>query len=84
MKISNFIEGLKILQPYYDDGEYVLATEHVFGEHDIFYAYATDKALSKSDIKKMHKLGWLQAMDDSYKNWEPKYYDPNESWMAYI
>lgn len=74
MKLNNFIEGLQILQPYYDkpDGY------HIGAEHDEFYAYATDKPLTPEHVAKLRELGWFQA---EVEDGAP--YDPAESWSAY-
>jgi hypothetical protein len=74
MKLSNFIEGLTILRPYYvkQDGF------HIGAEHDQFFAYATDNPLSDGDVAKMRELGWFQpdTVDDIT-------YDPENGWIAF-
>lgn len=76
MKLSDFINGLKVLQPYYTH-KYCLGAEH-----EIFYAYATDKPLSSEDVKKMIKYGWHQETDDG--EFSEENYDSDESWCAFI
>lgn len=73
MKLSNFIEGLKILQPYYLGGDGF----HIGAEHDQFYCYQTDSPLTPEDVQKMRDLGWFQPEtgDDEY--------DPQEGWSAF-
>lgn len=74
MKLSEFLEGLKTLQPYYKDGD----GYHIGAEHDQFYAYATERPLTPEDVQKMRDLGWFQpeAADD-----DP--YDPEDGWSAF-
>ncbi len=73
MKLSNFIEGLKTLQPYYEGGD----GYHIGAEHDQFYAYITDLPLTTEDVQKMRELGWFQPEqgDDEY--------DPEDGWSAF-
>jgi len=75
MKLNNLIQGLQILQKYYNkpDGYKTCA------EHDVIYAHSTDKPLSEEDFKKMYKLGWFQENTDSE---EPKYFE-EEGWQAF-
>ena len=74
MKLKNFIEGLRILQPYYlgCDGY------HIGADHDQFYVYRTDSPLTPEDIEKMRDLGWFQP--DAPNDNE---YDPADSWSAF-
>jgi hypothetical protein len=74
MKLSDFIEGLKTLQPYYDGGD----GYHIGAGHDQFYAYRTDKPLSPEDVEKMKFLGWFQP--DMKGGSE---YDHEEGWSAF-
>ena len=82
MRLSNFIEGLNILQPYYDNPNGF----HVGAEHDQFYAYATEKPLSEAALNKLVELGWFQpdveVPDDEEYN--AKLYQPEEGWSAYV
>lgn len=73
MKFSNFIEGLNILKPYYDNQDGF----HIGAEHDQFYAYKTDRPLSSEDIEKMHNLGWFQPETRDSK------YNPEDGWSAF-
>lgn len=77
MKLSNFIEGLKTLQPYYKDGDGC----HIHAEHDQFYAYAPERPLTPEDVQKMIDLGWFQPEDglDS----DGGEYDPENGWSAF-
>lgn len=81
MTLNNFIEGLLILRPYYNDGDgYQLGADH-----DIVYVYSTDRPLSAEDITKMTELGWFQP--DSHKpeseGFSAEYYNHEEGWAAY-
>lgn len=75
MRLSNFIEGLKTLQPYYEDGD----GYRISAEHDQFYAHQTDKPLTPEDVQKMHDLGWFQPdpPDDDDE------YNPENGWSAF-
>ena len=79
MKLSNFIEGLKILQPYYDDGD----GYHIGAEHDQFYAYATNRPLTPEDQKKMCDLDWFQPESGFSSESEGINYDPDDGWSAF-
>ena len=74
MKLSDFIDGLNTLRPYYDrqDGY------HIGAEHDQFYCYPTDRPLTEEDVKKMLSLGWFQPEQD-----EDAAYDPEDGWSAF-
>ena len=75
MKLSNFIEGLKTLQPYYNGGD----GWHIGAEHDQFYAYQTDSPMKPDDVQKMYDLGWFQPEVE-----EGADYNPEEGWSAFI
>jgi hypothetical protein len=75
MKLSNFIEGLTILRPYYNDPD----GYHIGAEHDQFFAYATDKPLSDEDVDKMRELGWFQPDGEPMDS----IYYPNDGWNAF-
>ena len=77
MKLSNFIEGLKTLQPYYEGGD----GYHIGAEHDQFYAYKTDKPLTPEDQKRMCKLGWFQP--EGGMSEEGGEYDAENGWSAF-
>lgn len=75
MKLSNFIEGLTILRPYYSDPD----GYHIGAEHDQFFAYATDRPLSDEDLNKMRGFGWFQPdVEDN-----DSIYYPEEGWSAF-
>jgi hypothetical protein len=77
MKLSNFIEGLKTLQPYYTDGD----GYHIGAEHDQFDAYTTDKPLTREDQLRMCELGWFQP--EGGMSSECGEYDPDNGWSAF-
>jgi len=81
MELDKFIEGLQTLQPYYDKPNGF----HIGAEHDIFYAYPTDKPLPKEAIDKMIELGWHQPEVDmgDDKDFEAKHYDAKEGWAIF-
>ena len=76
MNLNNFIEGLKTLHPYYDNGD----GYHISAKHDQFYVSATDRPLTPEDVQKMRGLGWFQEDEDDD---EPAY-DPEECWSAFV
>lgn len=77
MKLSNFVEGLKVLQPYYINGD----GYHIGAEHDQFYAYKTDIPLTEKDQKRMVELGWFQPESGMSEYNED--YDPENGWSAF-
>lgn len=82
MKTTNIIDGLNILRAYYDEKNlYTMGAEH-----DVVYAYATNKPLIKADVEKMVDLGWAQHDADTGddEDFEAKHYDPEEGWAAYV
>lgn len=74
MKLSNFIEGLKILQPHYEGGD----GYHIGAEHDQFYAYATATPLTDAEVTRMRELGWFQPDMPAVSP-----YAPEEGWSAF-
>lgn len=83
MKTKNIIEGLQILLPYYDDQD----GYHNGAEHDVIYAYATDRPVQPADLARLIELGWFQERVD-YQDGDVGMqvidYNPNESWTAYV
>ena len=73
MKLSNFIEGLRTLQQYYENGE----GYHIGAEHDQFYCCQTDKPLTPEDVQKMRDLGWFQP-----EQGDDAEYSPEDGWSA--
>lgn len=74
MKLRNFVDGINILRPYYDDPD----GYHLGAEHDQFYMYATNRPVSDEDVKKLRELGWFQPDAD-----EDDGYDPEDGWSAF-
>src|SRR6267142_1245321 len=56
IKLSNFIEGLRILMPYYEGADGF----HLGAEHDVVYAYSTNRPLPIDAVWRMVELGWHQ------------------------
>jgi len=74
MRINQIIQGLTILQKYYNDPN----GYHTGADHDVIYAYKTDKELSSDDLNKMYELDWFQDGSED----DPQY-QPDEGWKAY-
>ncbi len=74
MKLSNFIEGLKTLQPYFTNGD----GYHIGAQHDQFYVRQTDRPLTDEDVQKMRSLDWFQPGQEGDAP-----YDPEEGWSAF-
>lgn len=79
VRTKNIIEGLQILMPYYDDQDGF----HNAAEYDQFYAYATDRPLSKADVERMIALDWFQEVGDIDEFTAAKY-DPEEGWSCFV
>lgn len=79
MKLQNFIEGLKILQKYFNDPN----GYHLGAEHDQIYVYATNNPLSEEDINKLLELGWFQDENDIIDGECDQTYNPESSWSVY-
>lgn len=73
MNLNNFLEGVNILRPYYNDPN----GYHLGADHDIIYLYTTDKPLSPEAVQKMLDLGWFQESS-------PEEYNPEEGWAAFV
>ena len=79
MITSKIIEGLTILQKYYDKDGF-----HCGAEHDVIYAYATDKPVGKQDLDRLIDLGWFQEGATNDEGELPsENYDPSESWACF-
>lgn len=76
MKLKEFIEGMEIISRYYKRGNHY----NLGAEHDVIYLYPTDSLISRPDVEKLHKLGWLQDGCDPSKG----EYHPGESWQARV
>ena len=79
MDLNSFIEGLKTLKPYYDNGD----GYHIGADHDHFYAYATDRPLTPEDVQKMRDLGWFQTGQEDEDD-DSAAYDPEDGWSAFV
>lgn len=81
MKTDDLIAGLTILAPYYDNpGGY-----NCGAEHDVIYAYATDKPVADADVAKLKAMGWTQDdAEQSPDDDDDFVYDPESSWSALV
>lgn len=85
MKLSNFVDGLSTLRPYYNDPD----GYHIGAEHDQFWAFQTDKPLPPEVVQQMIELGWFQEYErddddkDDGEDFALKDYRADESWTAY-
>lgn len=79
MTNANVIEGLTILQKYYEERP----GYNIGADHDVIYAYATDKPVEPDDLLSLERLGWHQSDVPRDEN-DVRPYDPNESWWAYV
>ena len=81
MRLNELIEGLQILEPFYDDPKGF----HVGAEHDQFYAYATDKPLPEALVKRMVELDWFQPDVEiaDGEDFKVENYAADEGWSAY-
>ena len=85
MRTKNVIEGLKILQKYWDDE--TGSGYNTGAEHDTIYADATDKPVEPTDLERLIELGWFQEDAPAYdgtEDFQAKHYDPEESWACYV
>lgn len=73
MRLDSFIAGLDILSKHFKDPHGF----HIGAEHDQFYIYATDTALTPDEYQRMKALGWFQTGDDGAP------YDVEEGWSAF-
>ena len=81
MKTKHLIEGLQILQPYYQRDD----VDTTFSKHKMLFVRYTDFPLDKFDVKKMVKLGWLQEhFIERYETFTASDYRPGEHWCAYL
>lgn len=81
MLLSRFVQGLQILQKYYD-----LDGFHIGAEHDEFFVYTTDRPLSEKDLNKVVALGWFQreVVPADHGEFQASDYDPDQGWSAYV
>lgn len=80
MTTSKVIEGLQILAKYrYEEDGYDLGAEH-----DVIYAYSTDRSLEAADIDRMIELGWRQERENYDEDMTAKDYRREEGWYAFV
>ena len=81
MSTGNLIEGLLILQPFYDKPNGF----NTGANHDVIYAYATSTKLNEKIIQAMINLGWHQEHDerDYGEDFKLEDYRQDESWYFY-
>jgi hypothetical protein len=85
MTTTAIIEGLTILEKYRDEADGF----NCGAEHDVVYAYATDRPVAIADLHRLVELGWLQDdanfVDDEETggNFATKHYAPEEAWMYF-
>jgi hypothetical protein len=81
MKTKDIIEGLTILERYRDkpDGY------NCDAEHDVLYAYATDRPVEQPDLARLIELGWFQEVeyDEDDGEFTANVYDPEEAWACF-
>ena len=81
MQTNGIIEGLTILEKYRDDTN----VYNIGAEHDIIYAYATDKPVEEKDLKRLIELGWFQEdCLNSDGEFTLDCYSSEEGWCAYV
>ena len=81
METNNFIEGLTILNGYFDNPDGF----NISPDHEVIYVYATDKPVSPADLEKLVALGWYQegVNTDGYE-FEPQHYNQEKGWAAFF
>jgi hypothetical protein len=79
MSTRKIIDGLLLLEPYYDKSDKYTTQ----AEHDVLYAYATAEPLSTEDLIKMAELGWCQENTNAGVV-TPDNYQPDEAWFFYV
>ena len=83
MRTKDVLEGLQILQKYRNDQDGF----DLGAEHDVLYAYSTDKPVEGKDLDRMIELGWTQPETEYHKTDEDfavKHYNPEESWSCFV
>ncbi len=83
MIMSKFIEGITILQRYFDKDGF-----NIGAEHDQFYVYSTHRPLSVDDIVKLRRLDWFQPevdgdSDEATDEELVAQYDAEEGWSCF-
>lgn len=82
MVTRKIIEGLNILQPYYNNPE----GYNLGAEHDIIYIYPTDNPVPEPLVKRLCDLGFFQEDVEigEDEDFGPKHYDPEKGWAAFV
>lgn len=63
MRLNSIIDGLRILQRYYDDPNGFKTG----ADHDVLYAYDTDRPVSDADREVLERMGWKQEPDNGWR-----------------
>lgn len=85
MKTKDIIEGLTILEKYRNNPDGF----NCGAEHDVFYAYPTDRPVEQPDLDRLIEIGWFQEDadygddPDTDGEFAAKHYDPDESWSCF-
>jgi len=80
MKTAAIIEGLTILEKYRKKPNGF----NCGAEHDVLYAYKTDRPVGADDLVRLIDLGWFQEeVDSGDDDFAAEYYDPEESWACF-
>lgn len=74
--MSEVIEGIQILQKYFDKDEHNIA-----GEYKNIYVDPTDKPISPEDLDRVYELGWVQDEVKLDENRDYPY-DPELGWIS--
>jgi hypothetical protein len=85
MKTRDIIEGLAILEKYRESPDGC----NCGAEHDVLYAYATDRPVLQPDLDRLVEMGWFQGDADYGDDEETggdfaaKHYLPDEGWECF-
>ncbi len=80
MMTKDFVEGLNLIRPHYDDQN----SYNLGAEHDIIYVYATDHPIPEESVKRLFELGWFQPEVEIDDEDEHAPYDPEEGWAIHV
>lgn len=86
MKTTAIIKGLVILEKYRDKSD----DFNVGAEHDVIYAFRTDRPVEGADLDRLIELGWFQEDvdygddEETGRDFAVKHYDPDESWACFV
>lgn len=79
MTNANVIEGLTILQKYYEEKP----GYNIGADHDVIYACNTTRPVEESDVQRLVELGWFQRHAEYDEEFTASNYDPECSWWAF-